>query len=193
NRRSSIVQAPRLMMFNGQRAFVAIQRTRSYVSSLTPAVAEGAVGVTPVQAQVASGTVLDVEGTISADRRYVTLTVQTSLAEEPSFERFQIQSGSGNSPGQFIQLPDQQTRLIRTTVSVPDGGTVLLGGLKQSGEVEVEAGVPILSKIPILKRAFTNVTTVKDTQTLLILLKAKILIQKEAEEDVFPGLTAAGG
>lgn len=193
NRRSSIVQAPRLMMFNGQRAFVAIQRTRSYVSSLTPAVAEGAVGVTPVQAQIASGTVLDVEGTISADRRYVTLTVQTSLAEEPSFERFQIQSGSGNSPGQFIQLPDQQTRIIRTTVSVPDGGTVLLGGLKQSGEVEVEAGVPILSKIPILKRAFTNATTVKDTQTLLILLKAKILIQKEAEEDVFPGLTATGG
>ncbi len=192
NRRSAIVQAPRLMMFNGQQAFVAITRDRQYVSSLQPVVAEGAVGVTPIPAFATSGTTLTVDGTISADRRYVTLTVDTALAEEPLFERFTIQRESGNSPGLFILLPDQQRRLIRTTVSVPDGGTVLLGGLKQSGEAEIEAGVPILSKIPILKRAFTNATTVKDSQTLLILLKAKILIQKEAEEDVFPGLVTEG-
>lgn len=71
---------------------------------------------------------------------------------------------------------------------MPDGGTVLLGGLKQVGEVEQEAGVPILSKIPVLKRAFTNTSEVKDTSTLLILLKAKILIQKEQEEEAFPTL-----
>ncbi len=190
NRRSSIVQAPRLMMFNGQRAYVAIQRTSSYVSTLTPSVAEGAVAVAPVIAQVNSGSVLDVEGTISHDRRYVTLTVRTTMQEDPTFERFETQRGSGNSPGLFVLLPEQQVRVINTTVSVPDGGTVLLGGLKQVGEVEIDAGVPILSKIPILKRAFTNTTTVKDTQTLLILLRAKILIQQEAEEDVFPGLGA---
>lgn len=192
SRRSTIVQAPRLMMFNGQQAFVAITRDRQYVSSLQPVVAEGAVGVAPVPAFATSGTTLTVDGTISADRRYVTLTVDTALAEEPMFERFTIQRESGNSPGLFILLPDQQRRVIRTTVSVPDGGTVLLGGLKQSGEGEIEAGVPILSKIPILKRAFTNASTVKDSQTLLILLKAKILIQKEAEEDVFPGLVTEG-
>lgn len=190
NRRSSVVQAPRLLMFNGQRAFVAIQRQRQYVSSLTPVVAEAAVAVQPVIGQVASGTVLDVEGTISADRRYVTLTVRTSMSEDPTFERFEIQGRSGSSPSLFVLLPDQQIRTINTTVSVPDGGTVLLGGLKQVGEVEVEAGVPILSKIPVLKRAFTNATTVKDSQTLLILLKTKILIQKEAEDDVFPGLSS---
>ena len=102
-----------------------------------------------------------------------------------------MQRASGNSPGIFILLTDQETRTIRTTVSVPDGGTVLLGGLKQVGEVEIEAGVPILSKIPILKRAFTNTTKIKDAQTLLILLKAKILIQKEAEEEAFPTLLSA--
>ena len=44
NRRSSIVQAPRLMMFNGQRAWVAVVRNRQYVSSVTPSVAEGRGG-----------------------------------------------------------------------------------------------------------------------------------------------------
>ena len=191
NRRSSVVQAPRLMMFNGQRAWVAVTRNRQYVSTVTPSVAEGAVGVQPQQASSASGTSLDVEGTISADRKYVTLTVRTGIATEASFERFEVQRASGNSPGIFILLPDQEFRSIRTTVSVPDGGTVLLGGLKQIGEIEVEAGVPILSKIPILKRAFTNTTKVKDTQTLLMLLKAKILIQKEAEEEAFPTLSSS--
>ena len=192
NRRSSVVQAPRLMMFNGQRAYVAVIRNRQYVSSVTPSVAEGAVGVQPVPAFAMSGTSLDVEGTISADRKYVTITVRTGISGEPTFERFEIQRASGNSPGIFILLPDQERRGIRTTVSVPDGGTVLLGGLKQVGEIEVDAGVPILSKIPILKRAFTNTTKVKDTQTLLILLKAKILIQREAEEEAFPTLSALG-
>jgi type II secretory pathway component GspD/PulD (secretin) len=190
NRRSSIVQAPRLMMFNGQRAWIAVTRNRQYVSSVTPSVAESAVGVQPVIQVAASGSTLDVEGTISADRKYVTITVRSGQANEPSFERFEVQRASGNSPGIFILLTDQERTGIRTTVSVPDGGTVLLGGLKQVGEIEVEAGVPILSKIPILKRAFTNTTMVKDTQTLLILLKAKILIQKEAEEEAFPTLSA---
>lgn len=191
NRRSSVVQAPRLMLFNGQLAWVGVTRTRQYVSTVTPSVAEGAVGVQPQQQPSSSGTTLVVRGTISADRKYVTINVNTGLALEATFERFEVQRASGNSPGIFILLPDQEFRNIRTTVSIPDGGTVLLGGLKQVGEIEVEAGVPILSKIPILKRAFTNTSKVRDTQTLLMLLKAKILIQKEAEEEAFPTLSSS--
>jgi type II secretory pathway component GspD/PulD (secretin) len=119
--------------------------------------------------------------------------VITSQTDEPSFERFEVQRSSGNSPGIFILLPDQSFARINTTVSIPDGGTVLLGGMKQVGEVEVEAGVPILSKIPVLKRAFSNKSTVKDTRTLLILMKAKIIIQKEAEDEAFPTFRAATG
>jgi general secretion pathway protein D len=186
SRRSSVVQAPRLMLFNGQRAWVAITRDRQYVSTVTPVVAEGAVGVTPVPATVSSGSALDVEGTISADRKYVTLTVRIGFAKEPILERFEVQRQSGNSPGIFITLTDQERQAVNTTVSVPDGGTVLIGGLKQVGEIEIEAGVPVLSKIPLLKRAFTNTTSVKDVQTLLILLKSKIIIQSEAEQEAFP-------
>ncbi|MBU0640592.1 MAG: type II and III secretion system protein, partial [Planctomycetes bacterium] len=195
NARSSIVQAPRLLMPNGGRANITIGRARQYVGSVTPQLAEGVVGVTPQLSQASSGTTLDVDATISADRRYVTVTIQTTQSKEPRFERFEVQRASGNSPGIFVTLLDQEFTTINTQVTVPDGGTVLLGGLKQVGEIEVDAGVPILSKIPILKRAFTNTTTVKDTQTLLILLKAKIIIQKEAEEEAFPTMisAAAGG
>lgn len=193
NGRSSVVQAPRILMFNGQRSNITVGRARSYVSSLNPILAEGAVGFQPVQAVAQSGVTLDVEGTISADRKYVTVTVQTTQSEEPDLTRFEVQRQSGNSPGSFVTLIDQRFVTINTTVSIPDGGTILLGGLKQAGEVEVEAGVPILSKIPILKRAFTNSTMIKDTRTLLILMKAKILIRDETEEEAFPTFAPQAG
>lgn len=193
NSRSNIVQAPRIMMFNGQRANITVGRARQFVSSVIPSLAEGVVGFTPIINTANSGASLDVEATISADRRYVTVTVRTTQTKEPSFERFEVQRASGNSPGVFITLLDQEFATINTTVSIPDGGTVLLGGMKQLGEIEVEAGVPILSKIPILKRAFTNTTMIKDTQTLLILLKTRIVIQQEAEEEAFPTFDTSEG
>ena len=79
-------------------------------------------------------------------------------------------------------------QIIKTTVSVPDGGTLLIGGQKWAGEIEVEAGVPILSKIPILKRLYSSRTLVKDEQVLLILVKPQIIIQQESEQRAFPSL-----
>ena len=151
------------MMFNGQRAWLAVVRNRQYVSSVTPSV--------PKEPWVCSRSKptprVVVRWTWKArsapTEKYVTITVRTGLSSEPTSRNSRSSAPSGNSPGIFILLPDQETRSIRTTVSVPDGGTVLLGGMKQVGEVEVEAGVPILSKIPILKRAFSNTTVVKDT------------------------------
>ena len=85
-------------------------------------------------------------------------------------------------------MPEYQITRIRTTVYVPDGGTLLLGGLKLSAEEEVEAGVPIISKIPILKRAFTNRSRTKDEFVLLVLIKPTIMIPEEQEDQAFPDL-----
>ncbi len=70
-------------------------------------------------------------------------------------------------------------------VSVPDGGTLLIGGQKLVGESEIEVGVPILSKIPGLNRLFTNRSYAKDEHTLLILVRPKIIIQHEEEFKAF--------
>jgi len=48
--------------------------------------------------------------------------------------------------------------------------------------------VPVLSKLPIINRFFTNRVQSKTEQTLLILVKPTILIQTEEEEKNFPGL-----
>jgi type II secretory pathway component GspD/PulD (secretin) len=70
---------------------------------------------------------------------------------------------------------------------------VLLGGQRLINETEVETGVPVLSKIPILNRFFSNRIEAREEQTLLILIKPTILIQTEQEEAAHPGLAQTLG
>ena len=186
--RSTFLEAPRLTLSNGQRAYVAIVTQQAYISALNAVVAEEVGQVEPQISTLNTGSVLDIEATVGADRRYVTLTVRAGRAILERLEPVQVQTTgtSSRGVGAVIQLPRIQVSLARATITVPEGGTVLLGGLRQTGEVELEGGVPILSKIPILKRAYSSRSTTKDEALLLILIKPNIIIQEESEEDAFP-------
>jgi type II secretory pathway component GspD/PulD (secretin) len=91
-----------------------------------------------------------------------------------------------------FELPLTETTDINTRVLIPDQGTVVLGGLTLTSEREVEAGVPILSKIPILGRFFSNRSEVKDKQILLILVKPTIVLKDEVEQRAVSALEGAG-
>jgi type II secretory pathway component GspD/PulD (secretin) len=200
---STLVTAPRLTLFNGQRAYVLVSTQRAYVSNLTPVVSTGISSFAPTVSIVQSGVLLDVQATVSADRKYVTLTLRPQLSTLLALREFTFQNGSNSvaagggviggfvsaAPTGVIQTPEIQITQVKTTVSVPDGGTLLLGGETIAGEIEKEAGVPVLSKIPGLDRLFTNRSRAKDEQILLILCKPTIIIQKEVEQKQFPLLS----
>jgi general secretion pathway protein D len=85
-------------------------------------------------------------------------------------------------------LPETETSNVMTRVSVPDGGTLLLGGQKITTEVEKEVGVPILSKIPIIGMAFGSRSKVRDHRILLILVKPIIILKEEREAEAIATL-----
>jgi general secretion pathway protein D len=209
HRRAISLISPRITFFNGQRAFITVATQVSFISDLEPV--PDADGFNPTLDVVQQGVVLDVDGTISADRRYVTLTVRPSLATINRIRSIQVFSdqtdddddddddtnnnnNNNNNNTQnaplvgIIEAPELEITTLQTTVSVPDRGTLMLGGQRLVGEIEIEAGMPVLSKIPILNRLFTNRTKVQDTRTLLVLIKPTIIIQSEEEQDLFPGL-----
>ncbi len=192
DKRSSDLDAPRLVLFNGQRATFEAFIEQDYIAALTPVIGDNAGAFLPQVATALTGRSLDVQATVSADRRYVTMTVRTFTRVTGDF-RTVFFGGSQTVGSGFIELATQTTQQVRTTVSVPDGGTLLIGGLKLSGERDIDAGVPILSRIPVLKRAFSNTSNVKDDQVLLILIKPTIIIQKEAEAEAFPSLSSFTG
>ncbi len=197
DQRSVVLTAPRLTFTNGQRSYIAVSTTTTFVSDLTPVVGSSAGAFDPQISTIPTGVVIDVQGVASADRRYVTLTVQTTQSRL-SFAQDRTITGAAGGGGTVggnatgfegdVQVPIVDATELRTTVTIPDQGTVLLGGQRVVEEVEVETGVPVLSKIPILSRFFSNRVDAKTDKTLLILLKPTILIQNEEEELNFPGL-----
>ena len=131
---SSQVTAPRVTLFNGQRAYVLVSREQAYVSNLTPVVAQGVAAFTPTVSTVQSGVLLDVAATVSADRKYVTLTLRPTLSNLVALSTFPITAfatdetnitgtGTTTAVDASIQEPIIDITQVRTTVSVPDGGT----------------------------------------------------------------------
>ena len=64
----------------------------------------------------------------------------------------------------------------------------MIGGLGKSSETKTSKGVPILSKIPIVRRLFSSDVIDRDialADNLIILIKPTILIREEEEARAF--------
>lgn len=194
DRRSVRLNAPRLTLTNGQTSNVSVTTQIAYVTNLTAVVSDSAAAFEPRIGIAFDGVLLVVEGTVSADRRYVTMNVQVSVSKLDGFKESSVTAVAGgrlvNSADtqSFFQLPTSTVTQLSSTVTIPDQGTIMMGGQRVTNEFDVETGVPVLSKIPIVNRLFSNRIKAKDDHTLLILLKPTILIQNEQEEKNFPGL-----
>ena len=144
---------------------------------------------------IPAGTTLTITPTIDPEKKYVLLNIITYLQDLLRLKTHQVEAvipGQAGTPTTretyTIQVPETERSSVQTRVSVPDGGTLLLGGQKISAEIEKEAGVPVLSKIPLLGRLFSNRTIVKDHKILLILVKPTIILQEEREKEAIAAM-----
>ena len=245
--RSNIMTAPKVTMYNGQFATVADNISRSYVQGQIPVVGQGGVGFQPIIGQINDGVTMTVNGVVSADRRYVRLSIIPVFQQLIDLQTFtsvgggqasgqqggfggggggggfggggggqqggggqfgfggigggfgggqqgggqqgggqqgqQGQQGQGGGGGAgTLQLPVYSNLTVTTVVSVPDGGTVLLGGIKRLREGRNMAGVPILNKIPYISRLFKNSGVGRETESVMLMVTPRIIIQEEEEE-----------
>ncbi len=197
DKRNVSLTAPRLTFVNGRFANIFVASQRSFVSNLTPVVGASSVAFQPTVSALTTGVTLLLRGVASSDRRYVTLMIVTRVAQpdgEDQQQQFSAGAGGSGLGGQgatgsaFLTLPRIAISSVATGATIPDQGTILLGGQRLVTESEVEVGVPVLSKIPIINRFFTNRIENKEERTLLILIKPTIILQNEEEEKNFPGL-----
>jgi type IV pilus assembly protein PilQ len=72
-------------------------------------------------------------------------------------------------------IPPIDTQSIKTTVMVPDGGTIVIGGMYRVEKTTTDNGVPFLSKIPLLGNLFKNSTKRKDQRELLVFITPRII------------------
>jgi type II secretory pathway component GspD/PulD (secretin) len=140
---------------------------------------------------VSVGSVLSITPTITKDKKNVLLNIITTQQDLLRFRTHHVEGPVGTA-GQVaaydVTVPETESSQVMTRVSVPDCGTLLLGGQKITAEVEKEVGVPILSKIPVLGRAFSNRSTIRDQKILLILVKPVIILQEEREKEAIAAM-----
>ena len=205
--RTNVLQAPKVTLFNGQQAFVTDAAFRPFVISVIPVVGEFAAAQQPVIVVLSEGTMMSVQAVVSEDRRYVRMTLAPFFSSIGNVETFTFEGSTttqsssnttdsnndGNNEndqaanqvtrsGTTVQLPTFQVISVNTTVSVPDGGTVLLGGIKRLSEGRNEFGVPLLSKVPYIDRLFRNVGIGRTSTSLMMMVTPHIIIQEEEEE-----------
>ena len=208
NTRTNVTNSPTVTMFNGQSATVTDGFQRPFVTSVTPVVGDFAVAHQPIITILPDGTNLNVAAVVSNDRRSVRMTLVPQFTQIGNVETFTFEGSTStatstnsflddlldiNNPdasddeiettqtGVTVQLPIIATTSVSTVVSVPDGGTILLGGVKRMTESRNEEGVPFLSNIPYVNRLFKNVGIGRETTNLMMMVTPRIIIQAEEE------------
>ena len=69
-----------------------------------------------------------------------------------------------------LGTPPKNTRETQTNLIVKNGETIVIGGIYTEEGSDSEAGVPLLSKIPLLGWLFKKETKTKDKTELLIFI-----------------------
>jgi general secretion pathway protein D len=73
------------------------------------------------------------------------------------------------------RVPTIGTQGLNTTVVVPDGGTVFLGGLISETESETRRGLPLFSSIPVVKYLVSSTVKQSERSELVILIRPTII------------------
>ena len=164
--RFKVIQRPMVFTSNNKKAIIASgeeiaipTQTLSNVGSTgllnnNTAAVSSSVQYQPVELK------LEVVPLINADKEVNLDIVQTLNSD----------SGKSTNVG-GSSIPTITTRYIKTNVSVPNRGTVVLGGLIKRNIGGGNSGIPLLSKIPLIGYAFRSSSKQNDREELIILIR----------------------
>jgi general secretion pathway protein D len=198
-RDATSLTAPKVSVLSGESATLRVQRTIRWADDIDVEMTERGGEFVPRPTwtvnyetrAIPTGAILNISPTITPDKKHVLLNI---WAEVQDFLGWRSQAvdlpifGVEEAAEYSIQLPETEISRVATRVSVPDGATLLLGGQKLAGQIEKVSGVPIISKIPLIGRAFSNRSMIKDEKVLLILVKPTIILQEEAEAEAIAAM-----
>ena len=111
-----------------------------------------------------AGTVLTITPHISGEENYLRLEIDQNINE---FDTTQVSNESG--------IPAQRRRQITTTITVPDGHTVAIGGFTFDKESETVEKIPLLGDLPIVGILFQTRVISHQKRNIYLFLTPHIL------------------
>jgi len=125
-----------------------------------------------------TGSVASVESTVQYENVELRLEVIPLINSnnEVTLKIAQINDTLGNNVNiSGNEVPIINSQRLTTTVTVPSGSTVVLGGLIQDTINNTDNGIPYVDNIPYLGRLFKYTTRIKNRTELLIFIQPTIV------------------
>jgi hypothetical protein len=191
--RTSVMQAPKMTLFNGQRSVLSVGDEHNFVTGLTVTVKDDHLEYTPKTETFSSGLELCVQPLIAPDRRSVQVRLGAVFKDvDPDAPLLPVTMPVwpvGGDPQarpkaftQYLQQPRPHKHVIRKKFTVPEGQTALLDGGTRVRESHGDPGVPVLNHVPFVKEAFGWEEDPRpETERLLVLVTPRIIVQEEEE------------
>jgi type II secretory pathway component GspD/PulD (secretin) len=185
---AQILEHPTITCFNGQRAHTAFINQYAYIADYD------IVNYTfdPKIEVLNYGNILDVRPVVSSDRKYITMEIRPTSVLPVQFLIENIVAPRIGAAGNVlivygffnypIELPNVEVRELRSTVMMPDKGTLMVGGFSNTLRQRTHSGIPFLSHIPFLGRLFSQNGVYDENRKIFFLLNAEILDLGEKEK-----------
>lgn len=158
NGRAKIISKPHIAALNGHEAEIVIGTKQFYILETEELVGNENPRVRTTQEikEIEANINLKITPWVSGQGEVTTLI-------EPSFTTF-LGNVTNSVP------PPISTRKLKSTVRLKDGETIILGGLIENFSTQDYAGVPFISRIPILGSLFRNSKNSERNSELVIYL-----------------------
>ncbi|MGB0685486.1 MAG: secretin N-terminal domain-containing protein [Planctomycetota bacterium] len=168
---ANVLSVPSVLVANNKGAVVT---SEDQIPFQTSNAVQGAVGTNVEYTD--AGITLSISPSISAEK-YLRLNI---LLEVSSFRG----EAQNNLP------PPKATRSIQTSVTLPDGATMWLGGIIRDDNTSGESGIPYLSEIPLIGGLFGSRSNSNIKTTLYFFCTPRILDDFQELADLSAGAKA---
>ena len=167
---AQIVSTPRIVTLDNEMATIEV--TMGYpVISLSGGTQNSSGSMSITYSNV--GTILQVTPRISAND-FIWLKVTPSVSSFLGNITITVPGGQGN-PSTSYPVPEFNTRRIDSQVMIPNGNTLVMGGLVQDNPTASYSKVPLLGDIPGLGWAFRSESKTMTKDNLIIFMTPTII------------------
>lgn len=169
-----VLSTPSILVRSGQEANIKVGREVPVVTSQATA--------PDLQTQVGSSILQQIQYRTTG----ISLSVKPMVFSETQVDLEITQSSSEAQINDLSTVPSPiiSNREIKTSLSLADGGSVLLGGLISNNEVTSDTGIPLLKDIPILGHLFKSQGVKTERSELIMLIIPYILSDNSQVRDI---------
>lgn len=157
NRQAVIRSSPKLMVRSGQEARIEVGNEIPVVTGTTQSTETGSAPITQTVQYRKTGVLLSIKPTVQASG-VVDLQVSQELSES-----------TDTSTGENL-TPVINNRKVETTLTLRDGGSVMLAGLISSNKGRGDTGVPLLGDLPWVGNLFKSQSASENRTELIVMI-----------------------